>query len=357
MKLTLIRDYPKEGWESIEVYANNIVACIRSIPHTKIIIRDYRAFPKIASSLRTQNQFLKFLYRFAFNPLGARFSQGDVNHIVDQSNALMLYLLNREKTIITCHDLIGLWYKLRFKTKAIVYEIEPLKIAKHILCVSQFTKSELITKVGINPDIITVIPESIETFFKPTSESEKNTCMQKYHLPPRYILHVGTVLFHKNILFLLRLFAENLKRQKDIYLVKVGATFDQEQQQLIRRLGIEQRVISLGFVTRKDLPAIYSGASLYIQPSLLEGFGLTVLEAMSCGCPVIVSDIPVFRELFSIGAAFMDTQSLSGSVETVRELLGNIAKRKFLSQLSIRNSKMYSPAHIAKLLSDYYMRI
>lgn len=358
MKITLIRDYPRVNWQSIEIYADNLHRCLDELSSPEIFVHDYRAFPQLAFSLREQqDSILVRVYRQLLNPLGAYFHQSDITHIVCQSNWRMLYFLKPESTVITVHDLLSYWYKKHYHTAETLEDLQALKRAKHIITVSNTIKLDLIKILGIRPEVIATIPNMIPSSFRRAKPQQILATRKKFHLPSRYILNVGTTVPHKNMAFLLKVFSGIIKKQPDLFLVKLGGKFDKEQEQFIRHLGIQNRIVTVDFVDYEvDLPAIYSGALLYIQTSLVEGFCLPILEAMQCGTPVIISDIPVFRELFS-SAEFLNLRDLSGTVKKINRLLIDIPHDLSYSKKCLTNARRYEQKKIARKLVKYYQHI
>ena len=176
-------------------------------------------------------------------------------------------------------------------------------------------------------------------------------------LPPNYLLYVGSSLLHKNMSFLIHLAAKILHEYDEFYFIKAGAPFTDEQLQLIQKLGISSRVISLGFVPHEKLPAIYSGATLYLQPSITEGFGLPIVEAMSCGALVVAADTPLFRELFNNGAEFMDISDISKSARHIVQLLRKKTLFSSYKKRAVYAVKRYHPKIASEKLAHHYEHI
>lgn len=220
----------------------------------------------------------------------------------------------RVKTVVTMHDL-GVEYLPNYHKFPQRYYLDfaskfAAKSADCLIAVSNSTKQDLITRYGVSSGKIKVVYEGVDSkFFSRQPESKVESVKKKYRLADRYFLYVGTVQPRKNLMFLIDTFnafvksysvkGNNLK-DINVNLViagKMGWDYD-EIVALPKKLRIEKRVKLLGFVPSADLPALYSGAQALLFPSLFEGFGLPILEALSSGCPVIASDINVHREVF-----------------------------------------------------------
>ena len=156
-------------------------------------------------------------------------------------------------------------------------------------------------------DRIEVIYHGIDKRFKPSDNVEIKEIKLKYNLPDSYVLYVGTLAHpQKNLVRLLRAFKKCFEKGIDTKLVLCGASGFQADMiyKEVEKLNLGNRIIALGYVPDEDLPAIYSGARIFVFPSLYEGFGNPVLEAMACGTPVITSNSSSLKEI-SNGAALL----------------------------------------------------
>ena len=208
-----------------------------------------------------------------------------------------------------------------------------VKKAVRVIAVSQATKRDLVQHLGVPEERISVVYEGIDhQLFKPTSR-------RLVDYP--YLLFVGSEHPRKNFDGLLKAFRK-LKSQgefQDLKLVKVGragrpqATFREHTLQMIKELELSNEVIFTDYIAREDLPAYYSGAECFILPSLCEGFGFTPLEAMACGCPVIVSNVTSLPEVVGEAAIKVDphnTDSLANALQMV--LTDEQLKRELVSR-------------------------
>jgi glycosyltransferase involved in cell wall biosynthesis len=135
------------------------------------------------------------------------------------------------------------------------------------------------------------------------------------------ILHVGSTIPRKRIDALLQIFASILRVLPDARLIRVGGPFTDDQAELVERLNLSQSILTLPFLDRGVLAAVYRRAALVLQPSESEGFGLPVIEAMACGTPVIASDLAVMREVGGDAVRYCPVNDLSAWHDTVIELL------------------------------------
>src|SRR3989338_8822560 len=225
------------------------------------------------------------------------------------------------KTVVTVHDLgseyLSSMHQFKQRLYLSIMQRYQLKTATKIIVVSKATKDDLIKRVGIEPDKIAVIYEGYDKeLFKPIKDEALVNSLIHYDLQPKnYYLFVGTVHPRKNLKRLIQAFA-NLVSKGDTFraynLVIVGAKgwLSDEIYQMPKKLGIEEKVKFLGYVPEEDLPALYSGTIALVFPSLFEGFGLPILEAQACGCPVITSNVSSMPEVAGRGTILVDPYSV-----------------------------------------------
>jgi glycosyltransferase involved in cell wall biosynthesis len=362
MNVTIFRDYKEDAWKSMEIYSDNLVHALKN-NYNSIHIKEYYALSSISKYFPKRNKIIRYIFRYLLNPIFSFFNQGDINHIIDQSNAHLIHVLNPNKTVITCHDLIvPVWENEmsrisswgRIKSWIKYWRIHSLKKAKYIITVSQYSKKQLIDRLHIDPHRVTVIPEGVENIFMYQPKEKSISIKNKDNLPAQFVLHVGSCAPYKNINFLLHLFHQIAHKNPQLYLVKVGSTWTDDQYSLIKKLGIEKRILTVSHVPKADLPHIYSLATCLIHPSYIEGFGLTVLEAMACRCPVILSDIPVLHELAGNAGIYIPNNVTAAASRVQKILISKKLQRRH-AILGEKRSKYYTWDHTAQLSHRLYV--
>jgi len=226
--------------------------------------------------------------------------------------------LPRTRTLVTVHDLSFLHCPEHFVPKLVRYlsRIVPRSIAcaDRVLAVSEATRTDLIGLLGTPPEKIVVIHNGVAPRFRPEPEpGEKEHVQARYGLGGRpYILSVGTVQPRKNHLRLIRAFTKLVSQQANRptnhppQLLIAGGPGWLYEDVLTEAAKHPGRVRILGFVDDADLPALYRGAALFVFPSLYEGFGIPVLEAMACGVPVVCSNTSSLPEIAGDAALLVD---------------------------------------------------
>jgi glycosyltransferase involved in cell wall biosynthesis len=249
----------------------------------------------------------------ALLPAGVRCEHLDVFHGLDQSG--IPWFFKAGKSVVTIHDVIPLvlpWaFPLRHRMVLATAFARIRRQADVVIVPSTATAADVVRYLHVERERIIVIPMGCEARFQPImNPTPVSTLRRRYGLPERYILFVGTLEPRKNIKRLLQAFSMLLAEtpQDDLKLVVAGGKgwgLD-DFREAMAALGLGDHVLFTGFVDDDDLPALYRGAQLFVYPSLYEGFGLPVLEAMACGVPVITSDRSSLPEVAGDAALLVD---------------------------------------------------
>lgn len=224
---------------------------------------------------------------------------------------LTLPLVKVKPTVVTVHDLIPLVFPDKFPAGLrgnIRWQIQRLSLTgtKRIITDSKCSQGDVSRITGIDKNRIDVVYLAPDPSFQPADSHHIESTRKKYFLTKPYFLYVGDVNWNKNVPGLVRAFASVQSKAKisDYMLVLVGDAFTRETlaetkeiRRLLSALGIERLIKRVGRISNEDVIGLYSGAVALIQPSFYEGFGLPVLEAMGCGCPVVSSDVSSLREI------------------------------------------------------------
>jgi glycosyltransferase involved in cell wall biosynthesis len=204
-----------------------------------------------------------------------------------------------------------------------------LKRADKIIAVSQFTKDEIIKFYKINPEKIECVYNSIGSEFlsDAVSEEKLKEVRNKYGLPEKFILYMGTLQPRKNIPQLIEAFGLIKSKLWDFKLVICGNknahNYDQKIEASIEASKLENDIIFPGFIDENDKQAVFRSAHVFAFPSLYEGFGIPVLEAMSQGVPIICSDIPSLKEIAGSGALYFDVSSMDDLSQKLYAICSN----------------------------------
>lgn len=266
----------------------------------------------------------------------------------------------KRPTVITVHDLIHLVCpELLTDRKAHWYASWMLpsatRRAAHILTVSDYSKQEILQHLKVPETKITVIYHGVEEVFHPLSKVEVESYRVAHRLPERFLLYVGLLKPHKNIIRLLQAFSALHLDGVSLLLVGKRDSRYRELDMLLEKDTFHQNVIFLSSVPFEELPLLYNAAESLIIPSLHEGFGLPALEAMACGTPVVCSQATSLPEVVGDTAVLVDPLSVSSLAEGMRKCLENSALRSELSRKGIERAKQFRwQDTAAKTLSIYH---
>lgn len=270
--------------------------------------------------------------------------------------------LNRTgiKTVVTIHDLIFMrypeWYKMidrKIYQKKFSYAA---RTADTVISISQQTKKDLIEFFGIEESKISVIYQGCNQAFKVRlTKEEKQQISKRWNLPEEYLLYVGTIESRKNLLTLVKaLHQEKL----NIPLVVVGrpTSYMKEVTRYIQEKAVKN-IFFLNEVAVEDLPGIYQQARVFIYPSLFEGFGIPVLEALTSGVPVITSKGSCFAEVGGNSSLYIDPEDPEELGLELAGLLSDSDRQNAMISAGWEHSRKFSNELIATQIMDLYKEI
>lgn len=230
-----------------------------------------------------------------------------------------------------------------FFLKTIIYL--SARTAHGVLTLSEKSKDDIVRHYNIPPDRVSVTYLASDgTAFRKRSDAEVSDIRKKYKLPKRFILYIASALPHKNYERLLTAFKAVKVKDRSIKLVLIGARFyggDAISTKIVD-LGLEKKVVFLGWLPFEDIPVIYAAAELFVFPSLHEGFGIPVLEAMATGVPVVCSGIPPITEVAGDAAVFVDPYDSDAIAEGILSVLGNGQLRDGLVSKGLKRAALFS---------------
>ena len=217
------------------------------------------------------------------------------------------------------------------------------KEANKVIAVSNSTKNDLVEMLGFDPAKITVIYEAAGDQFKP---AHKRSLLQKYGIGGKYVLTLGTREPRKNLRRTIEAFSKlGLKNTRLVVVGKFGWGED---------IRPSENVIVTGFIPGNDLPTIYTFSEAFVYPALYEGFGLPVLEAMSCGAPVVTSNTSSLPEVAGKAAVMVDPTNIGQIAAGIRTALEN---RDILQKKGIEQAKKFSWERTAHKTVEVYEKI
>jgi glycosyltransferase involved in cell wall biosynthesis len=291
----------------IGVYANAVLLALQELPHVLVPGgEEGTAKQRLKRLLWTQLELLRLAKRHKASLI---FTPAPEGYLGPQTIP----------QLVMVHDLRPISHPERsFQSLYFRSWVPPLlRSCRHVLTNSEFTALEIQRCTGLSDGRITVTPLGYDDqVFKPgppPTDSQERP----------YLLHVGQAYPHKNLRRLVQAFAQVAPALPELRLVLAGKPHPTETpvlQALVRELGLQQRVEFRSYVPYAELPDLYRGASAFVYPSLWEGFGLPILEAMACGTPVITSRGSGTQEVAGDAAILVDPKSTSALADAVRQL-------------------------------------
>lgn len=283
---------------------------------------------------------------------------GNIHHITNQDLAFLLIEMELTQSLVTCYDLIP-WVYYKNRSRYWKKNIDGLRNAERIITISEFSKKEIIKNVGVPSDRIDVIYCGVDrTVFYPKRD---RTPLYELGIKPQTsaLLYVGSEEPRKNLRILLEAIARIGEENHDILLLKVGSPGmggnRQEIIRMIKELHIEDRVIFTGDVSEDMLARYYNAADLFIFPSLYEGFGLPVIEAMACGCPTISADCTSLSEVMGgDGDLLFAPLDLQGLVEKIETVFSDESVRQKIVEAGVEKVGRFSWDRSAEQTMDVY---
>jgi len=318
--------------------------------------------PALAGAVRAPGHFVPsyWLWMQTVLPVVVHRTRPDICHYVNG----LAPLLQPRPFVLTVHDMSLFRHPRhhpwsRLLTVRAVFRLA-VKRAAALIAVSEFTRSELLEVLRPPPEKVHVVYEAAPDDFGPETDPTALTALRRrYELPDSFILTVGTLEPRKNLIRLLRAFRTVRDLGFDGALLLVGprgwlmSRFAPE----IQALGLADHVKCVGYVPEADLRGLYSAATILAYPSLYEGFGLPVVEAMACGTPVLSSARSALAEVCGDAAVLVDPESELAVAHGVARLLRDRELREHLRERGFARAATFSWRQAAQQVLRVYDRV
>lgn len=356
----------------VEVYARNLLQGLKEdhsdneyylftnrASEDRFEIRDPR-FHTISVGVRGDRRPPRVLWEQAYLPFAARKIKLDVLH----SPSYTWPVLSDVPGVVTIHDMLYAAYPMYVAQPKLAFWriLVPWSAGKcrRIITVSENSKRDILRYLRVPTEKVVVTPEALDRRFQNVmADSHRIRSLKaKYGLERPYILNVGGCAAHKNAAVLIRALARVRSMAETEHLSLVIAGRDNGAREYLRSLaeslGLRSAVIFTGYVSEEDLPDLYCGATLYASPSYFEGFGLTILEAMASGTPVMVSDRGSLPEVVGEAALVVDPDRQEDIVAGLRRLACDSELRDELVQKARKRLACYSWRQATRLTLKAY---
>ena len=318
------------------------------VPHNALYLDDTRAFPKNFRVARAplNERYMVAMWQRARVPLPIEMLTGAAN--VFYSPDFVLPPTRAKRKILTIHDLS---FKRHPETavpnlKWYLDDAVPRAIqrADLILADSNSTRSDLQELFDTPPERIQTLYSGCDDFFqRVTDAAELQKIRDRYELRKPFILNVGTIEPRKNLVRLIEAFSK-LKQRREMELVIAGGRgwmYD-EIYEAPEKFGVSAQVRFIGYTPDEDLPALYSMAELFVYPSLYEGFGLPVLEALACGAAVVTSNNSSMPEVAGDAALLVEARDVNALVWAMERLLNDATWRAIKQKTALKQAAKFS---------------
>jgi glycosyltransferase involved in cell wall biosynthesis len=233
-----------------------------------------------------------------------------------------------------------------------------MRSATRVICVSRTTLDHIRDSYGVSEARAVVVYNGVSRSFVPTAPADaRQLVTDRLGIRDSYFLYVGKLQAHKNLNRLVRAFAQyRLESRSQVKLVLVGRKQGNSDglDEAIEEVGLRSEVIQPGYVSADLLPVLYSGARAFLFPSLWEGFGIPLVEAMSCGTPVLTSNVTCLPEIAEGAAVIVDPYSVESIAEGICALDGSTQLRETLIAKGFARARQFSWENCARLTLDSY---
>jgi glycosyltransferase involved in cell wall biosynthesis len=272
-------------------------------------------------------------------------------------------------TVVTIHDVIPLILKdYAYRRQTVLYNAlvsAAAKRAQAIIAVSQCSKRDIERTLHIASHKIHVIGNAVDESFRPIHDSWLLAAVrERYNIAERYVLYFGGFDLRKNVPRLIRSYAELPSRLRAEYQLVIAGRLNllghpvyPDPRPLIRELGLDGQVIFTGQIREQDKVPLYSGATAFVFPSLYEGFGMPVLEAMACGVPVLTSNGSALPEVAGDAGLLVDPQSEAEIAAGIERLLEDEALRGELAARARERSRFFTWRQVAEQTVEVYRQV
>ena len=344
-----------EEWQ-FRQWPKNICFVCDEVPHTSYYLRlfEWKLFRKKRILFQDLNQYV----------LTKKFQHQIGKYQIDFLHypATIIWPLQLNvRCILTFFDMQHEYYpefftKKQLRSRSAIYRPSVEK-AERIIVPSSYTYDTLIEKYEIPVEKISLLPVGISASLRRAPSEDIERVVSKYNLPQNYIFYPANPWLHKNhavLMATLRIYREKYDTELQLVLTgRIKNTVSISKYMAVAA-GADKQIFDLGFIPLEDMPALYSGASLMIFPSLFEGFGIPLLEAMACGCPIAAANATSIPEVVWDAARLFDPMQPVEIAEAIHDVLSNPDFAKDLIKRGLRRVKLFYWSKIIQNLERIY---
>lgn len=292
----------------------------------------------------------------------------DLLHLTSFFEVYCLSMPADIKTVVTLHDLIPLLFEKwcfdnELAKQWYLSRLEQIKNCSKIITISNSAKEDIVRILGVPEGKVVVVYGGLDKRFQLMESGKvRETLAEKYKITDPFILAVGAPSYHKNVSRIFSAFAKYLKTSSSHLLRLVVVCkllpFERESwEHEIRKLDLDGKVVLTNFIPNEDLPLFYNGAEALLFPSLYEGFGLPILEAMACGTPVITSNASSMPEVGGGAAYYVNPEKTEEIVQGIGKVLNDRRLRERMIKEGLKQINKFSWEKAAKQMVEVYKSI
>lgn len=370
MKVAILRRSPGIAY-SMDVYADALVDGLKTVrPHWKI----FEEFPHNPVQGNRTNSLIKgiqkYHQRYWQYPKHLQQCDADVFHIIDHSDGYLVNWLKKKNspTVVTCHDLINLIHPELFRDRARFpwlslatwkYSLQSMCRAHRIISVSNHTAQDIVQHLKLNPTQIQTVPNGVDSIFQVNTSNQDSDLRQQLNIPKDSccLLNVGSNNPRKNIITILNVVNQLRNKNFPIHFWKAGDDFTNDQKMFIAEHHLKNCISYLGKPDQKTLIHLYNAADVLIAPSTYEGFGITVIEAMACGLPVVASNVTSLPEVVDDAAILVEPLDIDTIAASVERIFTQPTFRDELIQKGFKRAAQFNWHNTAEQIAQIYQSL
>ena len=371
MKLAIVRREPNVAI-SMDVYADNLVAQLKEVrPDWEIVEVSPQPWSDESGDIwHSGNPLRKFYERFYNHPRTVNHLEADLFHIIDHTDAHVAYGLKKlgKPVVVTCHDLVQYIYPEILKNEAKFpafsmavwqYCVKGINAADRTIAISTNTAKDIDRWLNTEQEKVEVVPNGVGSECRILPDDTVAAWKQQYIKSDAEIclLHVGTNHHRKNVETVFKVLKAIVELNIPVRLWKVGEDFYSEQKQYLQDNNLTEHITFVNTPDREAIIKFYNAADILVAPSLYEGFGLTVLEAMACGTPTITANVSSIPEVAGNAAVLVDPTDVDAMTQAVLRINGEAIFRQDLINKGLARVREFTWKKTAEKTANLYEQV
>ena len=352
LRILLIGNYGRMRQQSMLRFAELMRRLYAEAGHEVRLLQPAEVLGRLAGNVNHGiGKWLGYVDRFVLfrGPLHRALAWADVVHVCDHSNAMTVPWLRGKPNLVTCHDLLAIRgaqgdiaeHRVRFTGRLLQrWIVSGLRRAQRVVCVSRQTAHELQQAAGIASERVSIVQNALNYPYAPMPQAEAVQRMRAMGLSSSqpYVMHVGGNDWYKNRVGVVRIFTELMKQPgyQAHRLVLAGKAWDTDLAAAVAGSGLAGRIDAAVDADSETLRALYSYADFLLFPSLAEGFGWPIAEAMACGCPVVTTGRAPMTDVGGEAALYLDDPTDAASC--ARRIVDALGPREDRTVLGLKQA-------------------